>query len=251
MANKKMEEIKRKTIELYDQLPQEEEARKARIDIRDQIIELNYSYFGYIASHKYINNNSVTYEDKLQSTLLHFCECWYWYRWEGHYRTDLSFTVFFKLRLGEMVARELNEVKYSVRRSLCMAAGKQIDKHWAKVKYEDLANVDLPANKMASLHAIFGTTYYADMEDHETFLQAKEEFTSELDKSDGYCDTLEEVLIQEMIRAESKLSDKHLEEIAKTYDVPFPEVKNAYVAAKQILYDRLKTDIDIQDAYYH
>ena len=52
--------IKEKTLELYAQLPQDEEERKKRIDIRDQIIELNYAFFGYIASHTFINNSSVT-----------------------------------------------------------------------------------------------------------------------------------------------------------------------------------------------
>ena len=44
-------EIKRRTIELYDQLPMDEEGRKARLDIRDQVIELNYNFFGFVASH--------------------------------------------------------------------------------------------------------------------------------------------------------------------------------------------------------
>ena len=50
--------IKRKTIELYDSLPQNKQERMNRTDVRDQIIELNYAFFGYVATHTFINNNA-------------------------------------------------------------------------------------------------------------------------------------------------------------------------------------------------
>ena len=174
----KTEQIKLETIRLYDSLPQNKSERIKCIDVRDKIIELNYTFFGYIASHTYIENNSVTYEDKFQSALLHFCECWWWYKWKGDethkaYRDDLSFAVFFKPRIGEMIRRELNEVKYSTRRTLCMEVGKQVGKHWAKVTYDDLKNVNLPADKLNALKAIFGVSYIADLEEHETYIVAE------------------------------------------------------------------------------
>lgn len=46
--------IKEKTLALYALLPEDEEGRKARTDIRDKIIELNYAFFGYVASHTFI-----------------------------------------------------------------------------------------------------------------------------------------------------------------------------------------------------
>jgi len=68
---------KQRTIELYSYLPQTTlEERATYTDIRDAVVELNYTFFGYIASHKFINNPSVSYEDKFQSALLHFCEMW-------------------------------------------------------------------------------------------------------------------------------------------------------------------------------
>ena len=42
MTNK---EIKEETLRLYRSLPQDEEERKKRIDVRDRVIELNYSFF--------------------------------------------------------------------------------------------------------------------------------------------------------------------------------------------------------------
>ena len=59
--------------------------------------------------------------------------------------------MFFRPRVSEMIERELNEVKYSIRRSLCMEAGAQLGKHWAKVTYDDLSHVKLPVDKMNSL----------------------------------------------------------------------------------------------------
>lgn len=116
--------VKLRTLELYDYLPQTSlEERATYTDIRDEIVELNYTFFGYVASHTFINNSSISYEDKFQSALLHFCEMWHKYKYAAKYRTDLSFAVFFKLRIGECIERELNEVKYSLRRSLCMEVG--------------------------------------------------------------------------------------------------------------------------------
>lgn len=241
------EEIKRKTIELYDMLPQDEEGRKARHDIRDKVIELNYKFFGYVASHTFINNPSVTYEDKFQSALLHFCECWWWYRWEGHYRTDLSFGVFFKPRVGEMIERELNEVKYSIRRSLCMEVGDQLGKHWGQIKYEDLNDprLHLPPDKMNSLKAIFGSLYIADLADHEAYISTPVERTSVFEHLSDKYDSIEEFLIHEMINKESKLTERELHELSNILSIEYSVLKEALPRAESMLYKRLHDELDI------
>ena len=55
----KNERVKLETLALYDQLSQDEEERKSRIDIRNKIIELNYTFFGYVASHTYIEKSGL------------------------------------------------------------------------------------------------------------------------------------------------------------------------------------------------
>ena len=205
------EQIKQKTIELYDQLPMELEERKARHDIRDQILELNYAFFGYVASHKFVNNQYVSYEDKLNTAIYAWLTMWWKYRWTPKYRADLSFTVFFKPRITEVMERELDEVKYSFRRSLFMKVAKQLDKHWAKVTYEDLSNpvVKLTADEMNSLKAIFGSLYSADLETHEIYIEAaKPDLFRNM--SDNY-DSIHDFLIHEMIENECKLDDKKLQ----------------------------------------
>lgn len=252
-----MKEIKEETIRLYQSLPQEKEIRIQRTDVRDRVIELNYSFFGYIASHTFINNTSVTYEDKLQSALLHFCECWWWYLWQGDethkgYRCDLSFTVFFKLRVGEMIERELNEVKYSIRRSLCMEVGKQLGKHWGQVKYDDLMDprLNLPADKMNSLKAIFGTLYIADLDTHEPFLSSEEGSFSKFDAelTDKY-DTVEELLIREMIDRERKLTNNDIFEICDIYGLDDRTIRGKLKTAETILYSRLKSSQYLREAF--
>lgn len=239
-VNKQYADVKQQTIELYDSLPQDEEGRKSRLDIRDKIIELNYSFFGYVASRTYINNPSIEYEDKFQSALCNFCKCWWWYRWAERYRTDLSFSSFFTLRLGEMIERELNEVKYSLRRSLCMKAGAQLGKHWGQVRYEDLAHVNLPADEMNSLKAMFGAVYWADLADHEMYLEAPDNRHGDITKylTDKY-DTVEELLIHEMVSNESQLSDDDLHEISELYSIDYWELKSKLPKALEILHDRL------------
>lgn len=248
----KNEYIKQRTLEIYDSMPQDKALRKNCLKERDEIIELNYAFFGYIASKTFINNSTVTYEDKLQSALLHFCECFWWYKWQGDethkgYRTDLSFTVFFKPRVAEMIERELNEVKYSIRRSLCMEVGAMIGKHWGKVTYEDLSDprVKLPADKMTSLKAIFGVLYTADVEDHMLYISAPT-ITEDKLITDRY-DTIEELLVQEMIGLEEKLTEKHLKNMADTYDVDINILRAKVPVAESILYGRLKEQQELRE----
>ena len=243
-------QIKEETLRLYDSLPQEAELRKQRTDVRDRVIELNYTFFGYVASHTYVNNPYISYEDKLQSALLHFCECWWWYKYAAKYRTDLSFATFFKPRLSEMIDRELTEVKYSVYRPLKMEVGDQLGKHWSKVRYEDLSDprVHLPADKMNSLKAIFGSLYFADLGEYEPFLSVDTDSYSEIEKLDDKYNTVEELLIHEMIDREVKLTDSMLLQMSDMYGIRYDVLKEKLSAAEQMLYKMCHDAIDINES---
>lgn len=251
----KIEYVKQRTLEIYESMPQEKELRKKCLKERDEIIELNYAFFGYVATKTFTNNNMATYEDKLQSALYHFCECFWWYKWKGDethkgYRQDLSFTVFFKPRISEMIERELNVIKYSIRRSLCMEVGDMLGKHWARVTYEDLSDprVNLSADKMASLKAIFGALYTADLEDHMLYIPASDSGAGEELVTDMY-DTIEELLIQEMISFEEKLTEKHLKSMSEIYDVPIDTLREKLPAAETMLYARLKKQVELRQMF--
>lgn len=239
-----MKEIKEETLRLYHLLPPDEEGRKKRIDIRDKVIELNYAFFGYVATHTFINNSAISYEDKFQSALSHFLECWWWYQYAERYRCDLSFSVFYKPRIGEMIERELNEVKYSIRRSLCMEAGEQLGKHWGKVTYEDLSKINLPADKMNSLKSIFGTLYWADLETHELYIPSEEKVSSFEYPTDMY-DDIESFLIKQMCDNECKLTDKLLKQFAADYSLDYKEMKKALPNAEIKLYKILKSSSEL------
>ena len=58
------EKIKQRTQELYAALPDDEIERKNRTDVRDELIRLNYKFFGYVAQHTYVNNTCLSYETK-------------------------------------------------------------------------------------------------------------------------------------------------------------------------------------------
>lgn len=244
--------VKLRTLELYDYLPQTSlEERATYTDIRDEIVELNYTFFGYVASHTFINNSSISYEDKFQSALLHFCEMWHKYKYAAKYRTDLSFAVFFKLRIGECIERELNEVKYSLRRSLCMEVGAQLGKHWGKVTYDDLKDprVKLTADKMQSLQAMFGSMYWADLDTHALFIESDTHYTEEAKfYSDNY-HSISEMLIHEMVIQEKKLEDADLLKIAMVQDIPFNILKEFLPNCETVLHQRLTDAIDIDDSF--
>ena len=249
MAKYSKEYIKQETIRLYRSLPQDEEVRKSKLDIRDRIIELNYTYFGYVASHTAVNNPSVTYEDKFQSALCHFLECWWWYLFEERYRTDLSFAVFFKPRLSEMIRRELNEVKYSVRRTLCMEAGKQVDKHWAQVTYDDLKSLNLSNEKLSSLKAMFGTVYLEDIPDYEQFISSDISISDISDLVSDKYDSILDLLIHEMVEQESKLSPKYLKDMAEMYTIDYDLLLQMLPIAERTLYNDLQDRITIMDMF--
>lgn len=244
--------IKTRTIELYDQLPMIEEERKKRLDVRDEVLMLNYKFFGYVASHKFVNNSYISYEDKFQSACLAFMEDWWKFRYAPKYRTDLSFAVFFKPRITERMERDFDEVKYSVRRTLCMEAGKQLGKHWGQVKYDDLQNLTLPPDKMKALQAMFGSMYPADLGDYETFLNSKPSKVS-IDNyiasvGDNY-NTLEDMLIHEMVERESKLSDKDLREMSQLYSIDYNLLVRKRTKAEKILYDQIQNNLSINDQF--
>lgn len=249
----KEEYRKERTIELYDYLPQTSlEDRKLYVDIRDAIIELNYTFFGYIASHKFVNNSFISYEDKFQSALSHFCELWHKYRfWAGKYRTDVAFGVFFKPRITECMERELDEVKYSLRRTLCMEVGNQLGKHWAKVTYQDLSdpNVKLAADKMASLQAMFGSMYVANLETHAMFIKSDEKPVDSTDLYSDEYDSITDLLVHEMVERESDLDEKALMNISEMLCIPLPKLKQQLPIAKKQLYDMLVDRIDIHDTF--
>lgn len=244
---------KQRTLELYDYLPQSSlEERRQYTDIRDAVIEMNYTFFGYIASHKFLNNNYISYEDKFQSAVLHFCEMWEKYRyWGGRYRTDVAFGVFFKPRITECMEREMDEVKYSLRRTLCMEVGNQIGKHWAKVTYEDLADprVKLSSDKMASLQAMFGSMYVADLETHAMFIESNDipVDVSEL-YTDNY-DSLVDLLIHEMVELERDLTDKDFRTISEMLCVPENKLRALHPEAKNKLYKMLIDRVEIRDSF--
>ena len=239
------EETKRRTLELYDQLPQDYEERIKRIDIRDELLRINYKFFGYVASHTFINNSSIDYQDKFQCACCAFLEMWWKYKYEAKYRTDLSFAVFFKPRIGEVIERKLNTVKYSTRRSLTSEVGNQIGKHWSKVTYDDLSDsrVHLSNDKLNSLKAIFGSLYPADLEKHEIYIPA-DPLNIEKDLSDNY-DSIEDLLIHEMICNEEKLTDKKLLELSNTFNLNYWDLKKALPHSEKQLYNKLHESIDI------
>lgn len=242
------EEIKKRTSELYDLLPMDLEERKARTDIRDEVLQLNYAFFGYLASKTFINNHYASYEDKLNTAIYAWLTMWWKYKWTPKYRADLSFTVFFGPRITEVMDRELTEVKYSIRRSMCMEVGNQLGKHWAKVTYEDLSDprVHVSPQTMMSLKAIFGSLYVADLETHELYIEAEKPDIFKI-PDDNY-DSIHDFLIHEMVYSESKLTDKDLEKMADMYCVDFDELKKELPKAEADLYKMLHDSLDIHES---
>lgn len=227
----KNEFTKRYTNVLYDTLPQTSlEDRAKHLDVRDKVIELNQGFFRYVVMHKFLNNQYVDFEDKVQGCIERFCECWTWYKFAKKYRTDLSFAVFYKPRLGEMLERSFDEFKYSLYRPRLMEVGEALGKHWTEVTYDDLKDIRV-AEKVSPDHLqtcrmYFGSFYPADLEDISPFLKSPEEQDPHLriGITDEYNDIVT-LLMNEMIDRESKLRPKDLKEMSEIYCINLADLK--------------------------
>ncbi|MCM1222057.1 MAG: hypothetical protein NC548_47065, partial [Lachnospiraceae bacterium] len=186
---------------------------------------------------------NTTHEDKFQTALLSFMGMWWKYKWTPKYRADLSFAVFFKPRLSEEIRRFLSPISYTTKRSLCMKVAEQLDKSWTAVTYDDLANVTLPPKDMNALKSILGASYPVELSDVETYLEAPSFKNSIEDYQTTMYDSIEELLIQEMIEQESMLSDRHLHKLADLYTLDFNTLKAAMPKALSILHKRLTDNL--------
>lgn len=253
---KRTDWVKARTQELYDMLPQTTlEERNTFTNIRDEIVEINYSFFGYVAKGTYVTDPMATYEDKLQSALVNFCQMWAKYKFASEYRTDLSFAVFFKPRLSECIKRELNTIKYSLRRTICMKAAEQLGKHWGQITKEDISKVHLNPQEMRILEAIFNTQYEASYDDGDL---SKMKSPSQSDFVVAYgiegiyteqYDNLEDLIVHEMIECESKLDDAYLLKMSGMYGIPFNELEKARPLGEAKLKHQLEEFIDIQESF--
>ena len=98
------------------------------------------------------------------------------------------------------MAREFDNVRWTLRRSLCMKAGEQLGKYWSEVTYEDVAKVSLPPEQMESLRAIFCTMNNADINDISIYKPASTIVEDKIEElyNDEY-DSVEELIIHEML----------------------------------------------------
>lgn len=229
--------IKQRTSELYDSLPMDLEERKSKLDVRDEIIQLNYTFFGYVANSTYVDN--TTYEDKFQTALMSFLGMWWKYKWTPKYRADLSFAVFFKPRISEEIRRYLAPVQYSVKRTLCLKASAQLGKPWTEVSYDDLINVKLPPDEMIALKAVLGAPYPTDLADVELYLEAPEHHRSIEDYQTTKYDSLEELLIQDMIEQESMITESRMKYLSDLYTLDLNELRSVSGKAIETLHKRL------------
>jgi hypothetical protein len=237
------EYIKQRTQELYDSLPMDLEERKKCIAVRDEIIQLNYKFFGFVASNTFVEN--CDYEDKMQTALLSFMGMWWKYKWTPKYRDDLSFAVFFKPRISEEIRRYLSPVSYTVKRVLCMKVASQLGKKWTDVCYDDIAKVTLPPEDITTLKIILGSKMPSDISEYAPILKSEsdpEDTNIEKYMTVKY-DTVEEMLIQEMIERESKLTDKDLYGLSDLLGIDFDELKAALPGALSTLYKRLTSNL--------
>jgi hypothetical protein len=221
----------------------DKEERIARIDCRNELIELNYKFFCYVAHCSNVSAEYASIDDKIQVAVLAFMKHWWKYKWVPKYRDDLSFGVFFKPRIQEEIRRALIPFSEPVLRSLAMEASKFLNKRWTEILYEDTATLmelGMRPDKVQALRCYLSVPFAVDIEDVKHTIPDEERDTSIGDFITDKFSTVEELLIQEMLKEESRLSDEMLHKLADIYSLNYYDLRDIYPKAVSTLYKRLK-----------
>lgn len=234
-----------RTLELYSQLdPTDPELRSARIDIRDEIFNLNYQFFHHVTHHTHLDNNRYGYEDKFQEVCAQFLEIWWWYQYPPRFKTPVAWSTYFRIRLKERTERELNELSYSMYRSTMIECQKLLDlETWTQVKPEMLQQIQGHSDLVHRAMRMFNRNQYYAIED-VMHLAADNTRYSDIstycDAPDSVCD----ILISEMLNRESPLTDSEIEDISDIYTISFYDLSRELDNARVKLFLKLKDAVN-------
>ena len=246
-------EIKARTNELYDSLPLEEEARKSCTDVRNEVVRLNYEFFKFVASRTFPVGKHFDFDDKVQSGILYFCNnIWHQYRWEGHTRMDLCFSTYFYPRVSKGLYQDLSEVKYTPKRTVTSKIAKQLGKPWSEVRKEDLANpaLNISPSDRKFAETLFELPNMKSLDDVSVYISDSTSSISISDQITYEYDSIEELLVQEMIRLEKKLSNAHLQRLSEMLCLDIDELILARPVAESILLERLRESQFLNDTFH-
>ena len=241
-----VEIIKKKTLELYSQLPLDcEEGRRSRIDIRDELYSMHTRFLHKMAQNTYLDNRKYTYDDIFQETCLQFLEIWWWFQYPPRYKSNASFTSYFFLRIIERTVRALNELSYSMCRSTYMKCADLLGlDHWNQLKLEMLSKIEGHHELVQLCMRLMNSRYKTSIDEHWDI--GKSDKISSSDRLLSYLNNPSDekrLLISEMISRESDLSPRELTEISELYSIPIVELIPHIELARVELYHILK-DVD-------
>ena len=136
-----------------------------------------------------------------------------------------------------------------------MKAAKQLGKKWTEITKEDIQYVQLDQQDMHVLETIFNTRNNASYDDGDGDVKLKNVqhgFIASYGIDNIYTenyDSLEDLIVHEMIEAESKLEDADLLKMSELYGIPFCDLQKARPLGEEKLKIMLEEYIDIQDAF--
>jgi hypothetical protein len=244
-------EIKARTNELYASLPLDEEERKSRLDVREEVIKLNYDFFKFVASRTHPVGNHFDFDDKVNSGILYFFNIWHQYHWEGHTRMDLCFSTYFYPRVSKGLYQDLSDIKYTPKRQLTRKIAKQLGKHWAEVRKEDLADPRLvlsPADRKYA-ETLFEIPNMKSLDDVGMYIPHERSDISIADQITDEYDSIEDLLIKEMVYNEKKLSDNYLQKLADMLCLDIDDLMRARPLAEEMLLERLRESQFLKDTF--
>ena len=238
------EEIKRRTQEIYDSLPPTKEERIPMLDVRDEIVTLNYKFICYIGAKTHVVNNSVSLEDRQQSAFENFNKIW-WRYGLPKYKDYRNFTSFFFGRINEMIKRDLNDVKNPDRRKVLMKIGEEVGKHWGKVVYEDIAKCKTLSYEEKQFAGAILQPNMESIDTYSIYNACKDDYSIidsiiECDVVIKSEDDIINLLQKRTVELESKLTYNDLVELSTLLNVPFNTLNQYYDVALAQLYKRLK-----------
>ena len=91
--------------------------------------------------------------------------------------------------------------------------------------------------------------YWADLDTHAMFIAASSKIPSVLDTLNDRYDSLEDLLIHEMIDVERRLTDADLVQMGDLYCISVEDLRRALPRAEDMLYRQLKDHQQIAETF--
>ena len=147
--------------------------------------------------------------------------------------------------------QDLSDIKYTPKRNLTRKIAEQVGKPWTEVRKEDLSNPNLklsPANRKYA-ETLFEIPNMKSLEDVSIFISNGTNEISIADQISDEYDSIEDLLVKEMVYNEKKLTDGYLKKLSEMLCIDYDQLLMARPIAEEMLLQKLRDNQFLRDTF--